>query len=165
MKRLSTIRRAAAAYYGGLLDNLAASRALAVILLAVIGLALGIRRLAPRFTARHAVETVTRRVMLAASVIAILTTIGIVLSLIFETLRFFDSVPVHEFLFGLQWSPQIAIREDQAGGSGAFGAIPLFAGTLMITFIAMLVAVPIGLMSAVCLNMPARGCAARQAGH
>ena len=90
--------------------------------------------------------------MLIASAIAILTTIGIVLSLIFETLRFFDTVPVMEFLFGLQWSPQIAIREDQAGGSGSFGAIPLFAGTLMITFIAMLVAVPIGLMSAVYLS-------------
>ena len=57
-----------------------------------------------------------------------------------------------EFLFGLSWSPQIAIREDQVGGSGSFGAIPLFAGTMMITFIAMLVAVPIGLMSAVYLS-------------
>ena len=61
-------------------------------------------------------------------------------------------MPVSEFLFGLHWSPQIAIREDQVGGAGAFGAIPLFAGTLMITFIAMLVAVPIGLMSAVYLS-------------
>lgn len=90
--------------------------------------------------------------MIMASVIAIITTIGIVLSLIFETLRFFEKVPVSEFLFGLHWSPQIAIREDQAGGSGSFGAIPLFAGTLMITFIAILVAVPIGLMSAIFLS-------------
>ena len=103
--------------------------------------------------------------MIVASAIAILTTIGIVLSLIFETLRFFNKVPVMDFLFGLSWSPQIAIREDQVGGSGSFGAIPLFAGTMMITFIAMLVAVPIGLMSAVYLseyaNPKLRHCQAR----
>ena len=144
--------RAATVYYADLLKTTTMGRTIAVVLLALIGLALGLRQLAPRFTARHAVEHVSQYVMLVASAIAILTTIGIVLSLIFETLRFFDSVPVHEFLFGLQWSPQIAIREDQAGGSGSFGAIPLFAGTLMITFIAMLVAVPIGLMSAVYLS-------------
>ena len=144
--------RAATVYYADLLKTTTMGRTIAVLLLALIGLALGLRQLAPRFTARHAVEHVSQYVMLVASAIAILTTIGIVLSLIFETLRFFDSVPVHEFLFGLQWSPQIAIREDQAGGSGSFGAIPLFAGTLMITFIAMLVAVPIGLMSAVYLS-------------
>ena len=90
--------------------------------------------------------------MMMASAIAILTTIGILLSLIFETLRFFDKVPVMDFLFGLSWSPQIAMRADQIGGAGAFGAIPLFAGTMMITFIAMLVAVPIGLMSAIYLS-------------
>ena len=144
--------RAATAYYADLLQSTATGRTLAVFFVAIIGLGLGLRKLAPRFTARHAVEHVSQYVMLIASAIAILTTIGIVLSLIFETLRFFDSVPVMEFLFGLQWSPQIAIREDQAGGSGSFGAIPLFAGTLMITFIAMLVAVPIGLMSAVYLS-------------
>ena len=144
--------RVATLYYADLARSTAIGRTIAVLLLAIIGLALGLRRLAPRFTARHAVEHVSQYVMLIASAIAILTTIGIVLSLIFETMRFFDSVPVMKFLFGLQWSPQIAIRADQAGGSGAFGAIPLFAGTLMITFIAMLVAVPIGLMSAVYLS-------------
>ena len=113
---------------------------------------IGLRLLAPRFTARPAVERIFEIVMILASAIAILTTIGIVLSLIFETLRFFNKVPVMDFLFGLSWSPQIAIREDQVGGSGSFGAIPLFAGTMMITFIAMLVAVPIGLMSAVYLS-------------
>lgn len=144
--------RLAAAYYADLLKTTATGRTLAVFFIAIIGLGLGLRKLAPRFTARHAVEHVSQYVMLIASAIAILTTIGIVLSLIFETMRFFDTVPLTEFLFGLQWSPQIAIREDQAGGSGSFGAIPLFAGTLMITFIAMLVAVPIGLMSAVYLS-------------
>ena len=61
-------------------------------------------------------------------------------------------VPITEFLFGLDWSPQIAIREDQVGGSGAFGAVPVFAGTLLISAIAMVVAVPIGLMSAIYLS-------------
>ena len=139
-------------YYIGLGENSNRARAAAVLLLALAGLIYGGGRLAPRFTARPAVERVFVIVMVIASAIAILTTIGIVLSLIFETIRFFDKVPLMEFLFGLSWSPQIAIREDQVGGSGSFGAIPLFAGTLMITVIAMLVAVPIGLMSAVYLS-------------
>ncbi|MGC6475802.1 MAG: phosphate ABC transporter permease subunit PstC [Parvibaculales bacterium] len=110
------------------------------------------RHIAPRFKAREKVEKLFTGVMILASVIAIITTIGIVLSLIFETIQFFQIVPVSDFLFGLHWSPQIAIREDQAGGSGAFGAIPLFAGTLMITFIAILVATPIGLLTAIYLS-------------
>jgi phosphate transport system permease protein len=89
---------------------------------------------------------------IASSTIAIFTTIGIVLSVLFESLRFFQKVPVTEFLFGLQWSPQTALRADQAGSSGAFGAVPLFTGTLLISAIAMLVAVPLGLMSALYLS-------------
>ena len=84
--------------------------------------------------------------------IAILATIGIVLSLVFEAARFFERVPIGDFLFGLQWSPQTAIRADQVGSSGAFGAVPVFAGTLLITAIAMAVAVPIGLLSAVYMS-------------
>ena len=144
--------RNGADYFAALVDYSTTARSFVVLLLSLCGAALGLRLLAPRFTARPAVERVFEIVMIVASAIAILTTIGIVLSLIFETLRFFDTVPVMEFLFGLSWSPQIAIREDQVGGSGSFGAIPLFAGTMMITFIAMLVAVPIGLMSAVYLS-------------
>ncbi len=141
-----------AAYYGRLLAYADILRGVLVGLAAIVGFLWGQRRIAPRFGARHSVERVAEWLMIAASTIAILTTIGIILSLIFETVRFFDTVSLREFLFGLKWSPQIAIREDQAGSSGAFGAVPLFAGTLMITFIAMLVAVPIGLMSAVYLS-------------
>jgi phosphate transport system permease protein len=75
-----------------------------------------------------------------------------VLSLIFEALRFFQLVPLTDFLFGLRWSPQTAIRADQVGSSGAFGAIPVFVGTLLITGIAMVVAVPIGLLAAIYLS-------------
>jgi phosphate transport system permease protein len=87
--------------------------------------------------------------LIVCSVISVATTLGIVMSLLFESLRFFQQVPLHEFLFGLQWSPQTALRADQVGSSGAFGAVPLFVGTLVITAISMFVAVPIGLMSAI----------------
>jgi len=144
--------RSGSAYFAELRSASNQARSVAVTLLALGGLAFGLSKLAPRFTARPAVERVFNAAMMMASAIAILTTIGILLSLIFETLRFFDKVPVMDFLFGLSWSPQIAMRADQIGGAGAFGAIPLFAGTMMITFIAMLVAVPIGLMSAIYLS-------------
>ena len=73
------------------------------------------------------------------------------LSVLFESLRFFQQVNFIDFITGTKWSPQTAIRADQVGSSGAFGAIPLFVGTLLISFIAMLVAVPFGLMSAIYL--------------
>jgi phosphate transport system permease protein len=114
--------------------------------------AYALRKIKPRFAARNAVEGVITGLLLTSSTIAVLTTVGIVLSVLFESLRFFQSVPVTEFLFGTEWSPQTAIREDQVGSSGAFGAVPLFAGTMLIAFIAMLVAVPIGLMSAIYLS-------------
>ena len=84
-----------------------------------------------------------------ASIIAVLTTVGIVSSLLFESVRFFEIVSPFEFLFGLDWSPQTALREDQVGSLGSFGAVPIFAGTLLITLIAMAVSVPIGLLSAI----------------
>ncbi|HCY84267.1 MAG TPA: phosphate ABC transporter permease subunit PstC, partial [Desulfobacteraceae bacterium] len=79
-------------------------------------------------------------------------TIGIVLSVLYEAIRFFQIIPISEFLLGLEWSPQMAIRADQVGSSGAFGAIPVFLGTMLISAIAMCVAVPIGLMSAIYLS-------------
>lgn len=122
----------------------------------VIGLAgiaglLAWRRIRPRLRARNRVERVLRFFLLLASSIAIFTTIGIVMSVLFEALRFFQQVPVSEFLFGTTWSPQTAIRADQVGSSGSFGAVPLFTGTLLITGIAMFVAVPVGLMTAIYL--------------
>ena len=102
--------------------------------------------------ARNEVERLFNVVLFIASLIAILTTIGIILSLLFETIRFFGKVPVTEFLFNLTWSPQTALREDQVASAGSFGAVSLFAGTLLITAIAMVVAVPVGLMSAIYLS-------------
>jgi phosphate transport system permease protein len=101
--------------------------------------------------ARNSVERVLEGLLFLCSLVAVLTTIGIILSVVFEATRFFGIVPAQEFLFGTKWSPQMAIRADQVGSSGAFGAVPLFAGTLLISAIAMLVAVPIGLFSAIYL--------------
>ena len=122
-----------------------------VIALAAAGGAWAWTRLQPRLRARNSVERVILVLLIGASSIAILTTIGIVMSVLFEAIRFFQKVPVSEFLFGLTWSPQTAIRADQVGSSGSFGAVPLFAGTLLITAIAMIVAVPVGLMTAIYL--------------
>jgi phosphate transport system permease protein len=89
--------------------------------------------------------------LIACSVVAIFVTIGIVFSLIFETLRFFKEVPITDFLFGLHWSPQTAVTAEVIGSSGAFGAVPLITGTLLISFIAMTIATPLGLASAIYL--------------
>lgn len=117
--------------------------------LAILGFFYGARKLAPEFRARNTVERWVKVLLVACASVAVLTTVGIVFSVLFETLRFFSKVPWHEFLFGLQWSPQTAIRADQVGSSGAFGAVPLFAGTTLIMLIAMLVAGPVGLFSAI----------------
>ena len=106
----------------------------------------------PKVKARQQVERVFKWTLLLCACIAILTTIGIVLSVLFESLRFFQSISFFEFIFGTHWSPQTALRIDQVGASGAFGAVPLFVGTLLISFIAMLIAVPVGLMSAIYLS-------------
>jgi phosphate transport system permease protein len=127
-----------------------ASAAVIVLGIVVLGWAYG--RVRPDFRARNRVERAIEFLLIAASCVAILTTIGIFLSVFVEALRFFQQVSVLDFLFGLSWSPQTAIRADQIGSSGAFGAVPLFAGTLLISGLAMLVAVPVGLMSAIYLS-------------
>lgn len=97
-------------------------------------------------------ESVTMALLMAAAGIAVLITFAIILSVLIESLHFFDKVPLFDFLFGTTWSPQTALRADQAGSTGAFGAIPLFAGTLMIMVIAMLIAAPVGLYAAIYLS-------------
>ena len=123
------------------------------IVIALAGAALALRRRGVQFRARTNVERWVMGLLFAASLIAILTTLGILLSLMFESLRFFRLYPVGSFLFGTEWSPQTAIRADQAGSSGAFGSVPLLWGTFFIgAIIAMIVAVPLGLMSAIYLT-------------
>lgn len=120
------------------------------LILAFAGGAYAFTRIRPDFRARTRVERVVMVALLLASLIAILTTIGIVASLLFETGRFFSMVSPAEFLFGLQWSPQSAAIGNT---ENAFGAIPLFWGTIFIgAIIAMIVAIPLGLMSAIYLT-------------
>lgn len=123
-----------------------------LLVLAVAGLLLSLYRIEPGLRARVEVEKFGKIFLLSCALIAIFTTLGIIVSVLFESVRFFRLVPVHEFLFGLEWTPQIAIRADQAGSSGAFGAVPLFTGTLLISLIAMALSVPAGLMSAIYLS-------------
>lgn len=121
-------------------------------IMAAAGLLYARGRITVGLRARNRVERVVDVLLILCSLTAIMTTFGIVFSLVFEAVQFFTKVSPFEFLFGLHWSPQTAIRADQVGSSGAFGAVPLFAGTLLITVIAMLVAVPVGLMAAVFMS-------------
>ncbi|GGB51355.1 phosphate transport system permease protein [Roseibium aquae] len=109
-------------------------------------------KVAAEFRARQGVERITLWLMIFCAVVAIFTTVGIVAALTFETLKFFQRVPVTEFLFGLNWEPQIPIREDQIAAEGAFGAVPVFLGTIVIATVALLIAVPVGLFTAIYLN-------------
>jgi phosphate transport system permease protein len=109
-------------------------------------------RVSAAFRARQSVERIVLGLMIACSTLAVFTTIGIVFSLVFESVKFFQLVPIHEFLFGTRWEPQIAIRADQVAGQGAFGVLPVLLGSVVIMTIALVVAVPIGLMSAIYLN-------------
>jgi len=123
-----------------------------VLVIACVSVIILVRKFTLTYQARQKSETIIHAILVASSAVAILTTIGIIGSVLFESIHFFKSVSPVEFMFGTQWSPQTAMRVDQVGGSGAFGAIPLFAGTLLITFIAMLLAVPVGLMIAIYLS-------------
>jgi phosphate transport system permease protein len=117
----------------------------------LIGIVFGLRAVSLQFRARNQVERIVSIILFLAASVAVLTTIGIVFSVLFETIRFFERVSPLEFLFGVHWSPQTAIRADQVGSSGAFGIVPLVTGTLLITSIAMLIAGPIGLFAAIYL--------------
>ena len=97
-------------------------------------------------------ESILGVLFFACAFVSVITTAVVIVIIATETVSFFKEVPVTEFLFGTEWSPQIAIRADQVGASGAFGVIPLLVGTLLISAIAMLVAVPTGLMSAIYLS-------------
>ena len=119
---------------------------------ALAGFLMAYPRLSKDFRARNRVEGWTNALLIACSVVAVLTTVGIVASLVWESFRFFQSVSPAEFLLGTEWNPQIAMRSDQVAASGAFGAVPLFAGTFLVMVIAMVVAAPIGLYAAIYLS-------------
>ncbi len=123
-----------------------------VFLLCASGIIFAFTSYLTRQHARKRVEGVVRILLALCSAVAIVTTVGIVLSVLFEAIRFFEAVSIIDFIFGTTWSPQTAIREDQVGSSGSFGAVPLFVGTILISLIAMLIAVPVGLLTAIYLS-------------
>jgi len=115
------------------------------------------RTLRPGLKARNIVEGVVRWLLIGASLVSILTTLGIIGSILFEAIRFFQLVSVWEFLTGTTWSPDTAFlggagRGAEGQAEAEFGSVPLFAGTFMITAIAMLVALPVGLLSAIYMS-------------
>jgi phosphate transport system permease protein len=123
----------------------AIGRMIAVLAAAAAGFVFGLRRIGRDYRARNASERFMIGVLAAASTVAILTTLGIVLSLVFETLHFFTMYPALHFFFGTVWNPQFK-------GGSELGILPLLWGTLYVSFIALLVAVPVGLLSAIYLS-------------
>ncbi|WP_137700484.1 phosphate ABC transporter permease subunit PstC [Marimonas lutisalis] len=122
--------------------------AIAVIAVAVLGALWGLRETSAEFRARNVVETGIRALLIGAASIAILTTIGIVLSLVFNTVEFFRLYPASDFFTGLNWAPSFSGR----GGASDLGVLPLLWGTFYISIVALAVAVPIGLFSAIYLS-------------
>ena len=139
-REIDPLLQAAADRYIGM--HQVSNMALAVVALAtaVIAAYFVQARINPELRARNQVELAIEILLSLCSTLAVFITIGI------------QKSPVFEFLFGVQWSPQMAMRADQAGSSGSFGAIPVLAGTFLISGIAMAIAVPLGLMSAVYLS-------------
>jgi phosphate transport system permease protein len=138
----------AAQALNGLTDTSRWLMTVAVIGLAVAGAVWSILRIRIRLRARNQVEGIILAGLVLSSTIAILTTVGIIASMLSETLRFFSYVPPLDFFFGTVWDPRFANANDPTQ-AGQFGLIPLLAGTLYIAFVAMVVAVPIGLFSAI----------------
>ena len=118
------------------------------IILSLAGAVIGLSMVRPRARARNNVERIMLWGLFGASGIAILTTVGIVLSMLSETATFFSEVNPMHFFFGTVWDPRFAAA-GSGGSEGQFGLIPLLAGTLYIALVSMLVAVPVGLMSAI----------------
>ncbi len=148
----TSIKNQAAAMYIEYLGNSFKLKTIVAVLLALLGFAYAYWRITPTMKARNSVERLSVSVLLICALIAILATVGIVFSVLFESIEFFSKVAITEFIFGTHWSPQISIREGQAGSSGSFGAVPLFWGTIFISIIAMIIAAPVGLISAIFLS-------------
>lgn len=133
------------------LELRSASRLLATIVSLSVALAtaaFALWRIGPALRARNIVEHMLRLGLVAASTVAILTTIGIILSMLFETLHFLRMVPASDFFFGLVWDPRFS-APGRSGSEGQFGILPLLWGTLYISMVALVVAVPVGLFAAI----------------
>lgn len=150
--QMDQVQIEAAEYYKRLAASFSQIKSALVFLVAIVGALLAVRRVTPVLRARNHVESLIEWGLFACSFLAVATTLGIVLSILFEAMRFFRLIPMADFLFGLHWSPQMAIRADQVGALGSFGVVPLLVGTLLISAVALVIAVPVGLMSAIYLS-------------
>jgi phosphate transport system permease protein len=141
----------AAEHYSSIKQTSTVAFYISILIFMILGVMVASRKLHPNFRAQKYIEKYIKYFLIFCSSVAVLTTVGIVFSLLFESLRFFSNVSVFEFLFGTKWYPYIPIREGQSGSQGSFGAIPIFAGTFLIMIVAMCVALPIGLFTAIYL--------------
>jgi len=142
------------------INIIAQNSKIVIIATALIGsLTFAYRKIQNNNKARDDVEIILKVLLFTSSLVAILTTVGIIVSLLFESLKFFSTINIFEFIFGTSWSPQRAFVRDASAITpeellelqDAFGSVPLFAGTAFIALIAMCVAVPIGLFSGIYL--------------
>ena len=142
------------------INIIAQNSKIVIIAAALIGsLTFAYRKIQNNNKARDDVEIILKVLLFTSSLVAILTTVGIIVSLLFESLKFFSTINIFEFIFGTSWSPQRAFVRDASAITSeellelqdAFGSVPLFAGTAFIALIAMCVAVPIGLFSGIYL--------------
>ena len=134
--------------YGEICGTLNVATLAGVLVLSLAGMYFSQRGLSPMFRARQHVESGIEWFLFLCAALAIATTVGIVASLVFESFRFFAQVPIWDFLLGTRWNAQT---------NAEFGALPLFFGTFMISFLAMMVAAPIGLFAAIYLSEYASG--------
>ncbi len=135
----------AAKQYRDVTGSLRVAMALVAVAVSLIGAVISIVRIHPDYRARNVAENAIKALLMLASTVAILTTIGIIFSLVFETWNFFGMYPAKDFLFNLTWNPQFT------GGSD-LGIIPLLWGTLYVSFVALVFAVPVGLLAAIYLS-------------
>ena len=151
--------KAASIQYASI-ENIAQNSKILIITAALVGsLTFAYKKIKQNNKARDDVEIILKILLFTSSLVAILTTLGIITSLLFESLKFFSTINIFDFLFGTSWSPQRAFVRDASAITpeellelqDAFGSVPLFAGTGFIALIAMCVAVPIGLFSGIYL--------------
>ena len=154
---IDTILKESALSYAKFINLFTNSKIVLIFGIVIASVIYSLKKIKNNNKARDDVEVILKGLLFASSLIAILTTLGIIFSLLFESIKFFSVINIFDYLFGTNWSPQRAFVSDASAITAAeydelkdaFGFIPLIAGTSFIAFIAMLVAVPIGLFSGI----------------
>ena len=149
---LSKVPEISVAFYQNFAFYSTLGKSISTISISLISFFIFYKKIDSNVRAKNFLERIILVFLFISSIIAIMTTVGIILSLVVETTKFFQDVTIFEYFFGLLWSPQMALREGQVAAEGSFGAVPVFAGTFLITIIAMALAGPVGLFSAIYLS-------------